>query len=205
LYYWLSLPAQGSLTPGESPPLILYLYGFNHSGSHLVLVLGGGAALQIKLGRDLPALVVSPQCPSGENWQSADMVERLSKLVDEVVTQYGADPQRVYLTGFSMGGDGAWALGIAHPEQFAALAPVGSWYWKPDRVCALKETPVWVFQGEKDEIVAPRFAQDMVSALEKCGGNVKLTLFPKAGHEETSTLAYGMDELYTWSLDQVRR
>jgi predicted peptidase len=107
----------------------------------------------------------------------------------------------VFLTGFSMGGDGVWALGIAHPEQFAALAPVGSWYWKPDLACALKDMPVWVFQGEVDEIVAPRFAQDMVRALEKCGGTVQLTLFPKAGHEESSMLAYGTDELYTWFLD----
>jgi predicted peptidase len=183
--------------------MIVYLHGFNHSGSDLDLLLNGGLPLQIEDGRRLPALVISPQCPFGENWQSPEMVERLGRLVNELIALYGADPARVYLTGFSMGGDGVWALGIAHPELFAALAPVGSWYLDLEGVCALKDMPVWVFQGEQDAIVSPQFSKQMNEALAACGGDVRLELFPAAGHGESSTLAYGMDELYEWLLGQA--
>jgi len=200
LKYWLYLPPAG--TENEKPPLLVYLHGFSHSGSDLNRLLAGGLPAQIENGRSLPMIVVSPQCPVGENWQYGAMVDRLSQFFSEMVTQYGADPRRVSLTGFSMGGDGVWALGIAHPEQFTALAPVASWYRKEEIVCALKDVPVWDLQGEQDRIALPAYAKKMTAALEHCGGNVKLTLFPDADHEGSSRQAYGMDELYSWFLEK---
>jgi predicted peptidase len=202
LHYWLYLPDPVRVPAGQKPPLLVYLHGFNQSGADLDLLLNGGPPLQIENKRTLPMVVVSPQCPSRDNWQNADMVERLSLLVSESVKQYGADPLRVYLTGFSMGGDGVWALGIAHPEQFAALAPVGSWYVNDEKVCDLKDVPVWDFQGNMDQIVDPQYAKRMVADLQRCGGNVKLTLFQGANHEGSSGMTYGMDEFYTWLMDQ---
>ena len=201
LRYWLYLPP--GETQVENLPLLLYLHGFSHSGGQLKLVLSGGPPLEIENGKKLQIAVISPQCPFGENWQSQEMVERLSQLVSEVVNLFGFDPGRVSLTGFSMGGDGAWALGIAHPKQFKALVPVASWYAKNDHICNFQDTgfaSVWVFQSEKDEVVAPHYAKDLVQALELCGGNVELTLLPNADHAQTSALVYARDDLYTWLL-----
>jgi len=202
LQYWLYLP------PGEAQldqlPLLLYLHGFGHSGSQLKLVLSGGPPLEIENGKELRIAVVSPQCPFGQNWQTEEMIERLSQLVSEVVTQFGFDLERVTLTGFSMGGDGAWALGIAHPEQFKAVVPVASWYAKTENICNLMDISVWVFQSTKDEVVASRFAKDLVRTLELCGGNVKMTLFFDADHTTTSILVYGRDDLYTWLIQVAK-
>jgi len=201
LRYWLYLPA--AQAPREKLPLLVYLHGFSHSGSNLDRLLSGGVPAELESGRELPMVVVSPQCPKGDNWQYAEMVERLSRLVAEVVAGHDLDAQRVYLTGFSMGGDGVWALGLAHPEQFAALAPVASdWGADPQAMCALQGVPVWVFQSEKDQLVSPRHATSVVGALKQCGGEVQLTLFPDAGHEGTSRIAYSMDEMYEWFLEQ---
>ena len=205
LHYWLYLPSPALYPPISNPPLLLYLHGFNHSGSNLNLLLGGGLPYEIENGRSLPMLVVSPQCPSGENWQTENMVSWLSKFTEEATAQFHADPQRVYLTGFSMGGDGVWAVGLAHPGQFSALAPVGSWYSNLANVCNLQDVPVWVFQGDQDEIVSKEFAQKITAALQACGGTVKLTLFPKTSHEGSRNLTYGMDELYLWLLLQARQ
>lgn len=204
-HYWAYWPPQPSGTSVPPLPLLVYLHGFSHTVFDLNLVLAGGVPAEIEKGRKLPMMVISPQCPGGENWQSARMVERLSQFVDEVVAEYRLDPQRVYLTGFSMGGDGVWALGIAHPEQFAALAPVGSWFDDQSAVCVLKDIPVWVFQGEMDEYVSPRYAQGMVAALKQCGGQVNYTLYPGAGHVESSRLAYEEDQFYPWLMEQKRK
>ena len=202
LQYWLYLPPAELRIDGR-PPLLLYLHGFSHSGGALRVVLSGGVPSEIEQGRQLPMIVVSPQCPTGDNWQYVEMVEKLSTLIDEAAQTYKANPSRVYLTGFSMGGDGVWALGIAHAEQFAALVPVGSWYRDTEHVCDLRDVPVWVFQGEADEIVRPTYAKDMVAALTACGGQVDLTLLPGAGHDRSSLLAYRTDELYNWLAAQV--
>jgi len=129
---------------------------------------------------------------------ASEMVARLSRLVTELIGSYNLDPGRVYVTGFSMGGDGTWALGIAHPEQFAALLPVSRWYRKYDLVCALKALPVHVYQSELDEVVPAPIAKKMTADLEVCGGNVQLTLFPEGRHNETCGIAYARDEIYQW-------
>jgi predicted peptidase len=201
LHYWLYLPEHPS---GEKLPMILYLHGFSHSGSDLGKLLRGGPPQEIEAGRAINAVVVSPQCPSGDIWPSAKMVEQLSEFVDELLDLYPVDPQRVTLTGFSMGGDGTWWLGVAHPELFAALAPVASWYLKTGEMCALKDMPIWDFQGEKDTIVNPEIARDRADALETYGGSVKLTFYPDADHEQSSRLAYGTDALYEWLLSKKK-
>lgn len=198
LQYWLNIPD----SPAQDLPVLIYLHGSNRSGSQLGTVLSEGIPYQLEHGRRLPMIVVSPQCPLGDNWQTPAMVERLSHFVDEIVATYHADSKRVYLTGFSMGGDGVWALGIAHPEQFRALAPVASWYSNLDAVCAVQKIPVWVFQSDMDEVVSPHFAADMTSALNRCNGNVMLTRYSSGSHQRSAQVTYQNDALYSWFLDQ---
>ena len=44
-------------------------------------------------------------------------------VLDDVLQRYNVDPKRVYLTGISMGGYGAWDFASRYPEYFAAVAP----------------------------------------------------------------------------------
>ncbi len=71
----------------------------------------------------MPALVVFPQ--ARETWAagSPDSNAALEAL-DDVMTSFATDPQRVILTGLSMGGSGSWELAAAHPERFAAVVPI---------------------------------------------------------------------------------
>lgn len=202
LSYWLYQP-EGLLA--ERLPLIIYLHGFSRSGNQLSLVLQEGIPAEIENGRDLPAVVISPQCPEGQNWQYTVTKRHILELVKEAVAFYPVDPERVILTGFSMGGDGVWAVGLDDPDLFAALAPVGSWYDEMEQICLLKDVPVWVFQGGADEVVNPSFAQQMVAALKACAGNVSLTVLDGARHDESATLTYHNEELYAWMLAQSRK
>lgn len=58
-----------------------------------------------------------------EDWGRIDAIEVLN-LAQQ---QYDTDPQRTYLTGHSMGGHGAWQLGVHYPDRFAAIAPSAGW------------------------------------------------------------------------------
>lgn len=71
-------------------------------------------------GKKFDFILVSPQCPEGEEW-SADA---LGALLDELVERYEVDTRRIYVTGLSMGGYGTWELGITFPDRFAALVPI---------------------------------------------------------------------------------
>ena len=118
LNYLLFLP-EGYESGDKKWPLILFLHGAGESGSDVQRVKATGLPKLLDTKTDLPFVVVSPQSPRG-GWNA----DTLNALLDDVLARYKIDPDRVYLTGLSMGGFGTWELGTAHPERFAAIAPI---------------------------------------------------------------------------------
>ena len=196
--YLVDLPAGYDADPGKRWPLILYLHGGAEKGNDLRLVRESGLAASIAGGRRIPAVVISPQCPWYEYWST----QVLSQLLDDVSAKYHIDPDRIYVTGASMGGDATWDLALAHPERFAALVPIAG-ESDPADAARIKDIPTWAFQGEDDVVVPPKGITDMVNAMRQAGGHPHLTLFPHVGHDSWDK-AYAMDALYTWLLAQKR-
>jgi predicted peptidase len=182
----------------ESWPLMLFLHGAGERGDDLELVKKHGPPKLIDAGKEFPFIVVSPQCPKGKWWEPIELVA----LLDEIGNKYKVDPDRVYVTGLSMGGFGSWRLAAYAPERLAAMAPIcggGETYWTKQFV----RLPVWAFHGAKDTGVPVERSQAMVDALKKNGGDPKLTIYPEAPHDSW-TETYDNPELYTWLLAQKR-
>lgn len=203
LKYWLYLPSNYDPDAARRWPLILFLHGIGERGDDLTMVKKHGPPARLDAGHDLPAIVVSPQCPADMDW--TPLIPTLVALLDHIGDRYLVDESRVYLTGLSMGGRGAWQLAVAHPHRFAALVPIcGSIPNVPgflDKVCVLKSTPIWVFHGALDQVVPVENSHKLVAALEHCGGNVRLTIYPQLEHDSWTT-AYGDPELYRWLFEQ---
>ncbi len=201
LDYLLYLPDGYGADPQQQWPLILFLHGAGQRGDHIDQVASLGLPSLLNTRLKLPALVVSPQLPSGAYWN--DYTGALEELLDQIMVQYAIDPQRIYVTGFSLGGFGTWALGLNTPDRFAALVPIaGGWDASAGNICTLKSVPVWVLHGANDELVAPSASEEMVKALRACGGNVRFTLLPRTTHEAAATVAYREPGLFDWLLAQ---
>jgi len=148
----------------------------------------------IEEGQQFPFILVSPQCPERSIWDN----KLLIALLDEIESRYNIDKSRLYLTGLSMGGHATWSLAIQYPERFAAIIPVCARGYSQD-VYVLKDVPVWVFHGEKDDIVPISDGKKMVDALEREGGNIRFTIYPEANHDAW-TETYNNPEIYEWLL-----
>lgn len=197
LDYLVYLPVAYYRSPRHWP-LILYLHGAGDMGRGLDRVRTGGLPRRLEAGAPLPSLIVAPYCSRGA-WDLA----ALNALLDEVLDRYPVDADRVYLTGLSMGGYGTWALAAAHPERFAAIAPIcggGDPSWA-DR---LRGVPTWAFHGADDRVVQPEESRRMVAALERAGGDARLTIYPRIGHDSW-TPTYADPRLYAWFLGHRRR
>jgi acetyl esterase/lipase len=74
------------------------------------------------------AYVVAPtnRRPFGFDWQDWGRRDAL-EVLDLALKTYPIDPDRIMLTGHSMGGHGTWAVGVQHHDRFAALAPSAGW------------------------------------------------------------------------------
>jgi predicted peptidase len=127
----------------------------------------------------------------------------LMNFTNYLLSAYSVDKNRVYLTGLSMGGQGTWSFGTAHPDIFAALLPICG-RTEPEKAEALKEMPIWVFHGAKDDVISIKYSEDMVNALKKYDAPIKFTIYPEAGHDSW-TQTYSNQEVYDWLMKQSRK
>jgi predicted peptidase len=199
LQYLLYLPRK--FRTKKRWPLVLFLHGAGERGSDLSLVKRHGPPKLAEAGKDLPYIVVAPQCPDGRWWN--DQLESLQLLLDEICRRCPVDPDRIYVTGLSMGGYGTWALALSQPDRFAAIAPIcgGS---TPFLAPLIKHVPTWVFHGAKDGVVPITYSREMVESLRAAGGKPKFTVYPDAGHDSW-TAAYADGQFWRWLLRQRRR
>jgi predicted esterase len=195
-------------------PVILFLHGSGERGDDLDELRANGVpklvegkssifvrALHGDARPNVPYpgfILVSPQCPAGEWWSAQQLVD----VLDETARRYRVDPDRIYVTGLSMGGYGAWELASEFPERFAAIAPVCG-AGNPEDAARLKDLPAWIFHGQRDTVVPFQRSQQMADALKKAGGRVRFTAYPDAGHDAW-TATYENPQLYKWLLEQVR-
>ena len=84
-----------------------------------------------------PFIVVMPQVPfSHHHWTDPDMMQMAMAELDASIKEFRGDPQRIYLTGLSLGGYGTWEIAKNWPHKFAAIVPVCGgvfWSYAPDR------------------------------------------------------------------------
>jgi len=194
-------------------PLILFLHGSGAAeyDSEFVLSFGLPAVLELDEEPDnFDFVVVSPQAAPGSAWWEDGQIDVMDELLQEMLDTYLVDPDRVYLTGLSMGGYGSWFLAAAYPERYAAMVSTsGSGFQAivlpPEEfTCRLTEVPTWGLHGEQDVIALYDLIHGVVQDYEElCGTTVEWTAYPDAGHFETYERAYRDPALYDWMLSHT--
>ena len=195
--YLLYLP-EGYNEKKQQWPLMMFLHSAGARGEKPEAIQAEGLPFLLTTGLKIPFIVVAPQCPADEWWDSRWSIETLSALLDDVAEKYNVDARRVYLTGWSMGGAGTWRFASEYPKRFAAIAPICG-RSQLRYVPQLQTTPVWAFHGEKDTIVPISESQKMVDSLKAAGGQARLALLKDVGHEAWRE-AYSDPRLYEWFL-----
>ena len=198
--YLLTLPKGYEADSNQRWPLVIFLHGAGERGDDLSLVTKHGPPKLVAQGKDLGAIVASPQVPAGAVWDP----HLVKALTEDLCTRLRVDRQRLYLTGISMGGFGTWETALQFPETYAAIAPIcggtGVRFLLAERI---KHLPVWIFHGALDTVVEPAHSQKMYDALKKIGSNARLTLYPDAKHDSW-TVTYDDPAFWEWLMAQKR-
>ena len=175
----------------EDPP------GFNFSPCDGVAPWGGSCAMQLQHDRNhaSPAFCTTP--------------DEIHDFITYAVAHYNIDPSRVYLTGLSCGGFGAWEYVAKYGDaQVAAAVPIsadGRPAWATAG-CALGDVPLWAFHGALDDVINPAGSIDTITNLGACPGvaadRAKLTVYPDFFHEGWDQTYSGElgDDIYAWML-----
>jgi predicted peptidase len=208
-------------TPNRKWPIILALHGAGERGDDGLLQTDVGIGTAIRSNRGaFEAVVVMPQCAKNLWWTLPPMDELAMKALIEATREFHGDPQRMYLTGLSMGGFGVWHLAQKYRGKFAALVVICGGIRpsaaaqkanpdlakitppdSPETYLAAAERvgkiPVWIFHGADDTIVPVTESQRMTAAMKQIGAEVHYTEYPGVGHASWNK-AYDEPKLFPW-------
>lgn len=202
--------------PVSKYPLVIFLHGSGERGDDNEAQLKWGvqsfaSSQNMKMH---PAIVIAPQCPKDMVWGNysydnmslqptpTKTMELLIELIKETIQKLPVDPNRVYITGLSLGGFGTFDAISRYPDLFAAAVPVcGGGDVK--RATSIAHIPMWIFHGALDGSVTPDLSQNMVRALTEAGGHPGYTQYPKTGHFSWIA-AYDDDMMMDWLFSQQK-
>ncbi len=176
-------------------PLIVFLHGRDERGDDgwMATTVGLGPAVRQSPER-FRGVVLFPQCPVHCWWDG--VFRHLDAIITATEATYAVDPQRIVLTGISMGGYGTWRYGASRAKRFAALMPICGG-GDPADAPLLARFPIWAFHGADDPVVPPAASRSMVAAVRSAGGNVTYTEYLKVAHD-CWTRTYQSPEVIHW-------
>ena len=185
----------------EDLPLLIYLHGAGERGKNIENLSRHGVAKLLSEGKEIPAVVLCPQCPEWCVWDN--IVSDVKALIDEVAERFEIKKDRICITGSSMGGFGTWMMGLTYNNFFSGIAPVsgGGMSWRTPN---LKTTPVLATHGTDDDLVPITYSELMTDAVNKAGGNARLIKLSGQGHNDAINYAYEHTEVIEWLLSQRR-
>lgn len=215
------LPAD--YTPDRPWPMIVNLHGYNADNPPYVRWWSVEERHDLHADRQ-NVIVIYPMGRYNTSYRGigdADVV----KCIALAKQRFSVDEDRVYLTGYSMGGGGVWHVGTRHPDLFAALGPYyGGWDYHVEmdedalqrltprersvmerqgsfsQAEQLLNLPVWVLHGDADPLVNPDQSRYAVRMLQRWGYDVRYREVPGGIHGDIG----GEDELYAWFLAHRR-
>lgn len=201
--YLLYTPKDYSKTT-KKYPLVIYLHGGGQKGNDLNKLKTYGLPYLVEKGENFDFIIASPQCPDNKYWSTENWFEN---LYAELSAKYRIDNSRIYITGISMGGYGAFITALDFPNTFAAIVPLCGGVNDSDlnRLCSLNKTPIWTFHGTADDKISISETERVVKALESCKGkkNIKFTRLENEGHG-IEYLYETKPEIYQWMLNQKK-
>ena len=181
-------------------PLLIYLHGKGNDVLSKKALGFANACSKPENYKDRPCLIYAPQCPDENGWSGATGAN-LMKTLKDLIKHLPVDEDRLYVVGYSMGGYGTFALLNENPKMFAAGIPIAGGA-QVGVAKNLRRIPIWIWHGEKDDVVPPDQSRAIAKALGKVK-TAKYTEVPGGTHGIGGEVEKNA-EVHTWLFAQSR-
>ena len=209
--------------PNKQYPVHLFLHGSGERGkdNSSQLTHGGSLFLKKENREKYNSWVIFPQCSKNDRWPSisSDLWDQVFenkikkpnkslglviRLMDEFIEKKDVDNQRIYLSGLSMGGMGAFEILYRRPDMFAAATPICSNGITQLAKLFANKVPVWIFHGSDDKVVSPKYSLEMARAIIESGGSPKMTLYSNVDHNSWDK-AFAEKDFLKWIHSKTKK
>lgn len=205
-------------------PLVVFLHGAGERGVDNQKQLIHGKQFFIDNFYSInEAIVIAPQCAEGSYWANVTrhqigndvsfifghtdaatpQMNTLVSLVDYWIESGKVNLNQVYLGGLSMGGMGTFELLWRMPNTFAAAFPIcgGADLKKSDKYA--KNTALWIFHGDKDNVVPVENSREAYKMLKSLGCDVEYTEYEGVNHGSWNN-AFQEKDLAPWLFNHTK-
>lgn len=106
---------------------------------------------QIRLYEPAEGIYVAPRAPTDKwnMWHQEHIDPMFARLIENMVALKGVDPNKVYLMGYSAGGDGVWQVAPRMADHYAAAAMMAG-HPNEASLLGLRNLPFAIFMGAND-------------------------------------------------------
>lgn len=151
-----------------------------------------------------PGFALFPQSQNGWTGNEAQDVIRIIRLL---VKKYNIDPDRIYLSGLSYGGHGAFEALKRAPWMFAAgilMSPIDDGFITNTKMeSSTAHVPLWIFQGGLDNNPYPAETKNYIKKFRDAGAEVRYSEFPEVGHTVWNN-AFKEPDYFSWLLQHSK-
>lgn len=196
MLYAISIPED--YDPDEPRPLVLAL----HPGGERFRYYGSAFMQQIvrPAVAELDAIVVAPDCPT-RAWTDPFAERAVISLLGRLLDELAIDRRRILVTGFSLGGRGAWFMAARHPDLFTAAIPMAA-STGDEPLDALGAVPTYVIQSRDDEVVPFAPAEQTARKLQEAGRPVRFEALRGLRHYEMDRYVDSLRRAVRWVASQ---
>lgn len=176
---------------GEAPADGRSLYISMHGGGSAAPAVNDGQwQNQIRLYQPEEGIYLAPRAATDtwNLWHEAHIDPMFQRIIENMVVLHGVNPNKVYLNGFSAGGDGTYQLAPRMADRFAAAAMMAGHpnETKPD---GLMNLPFFIQCGGQDSAyernkIAAQWGKSLEELAKKFPGfyKNKTIIYPQYGH-----------------------
>ncbi len=211
LRYLLFKPQSDS---GRRAPLLVYFPGSGEVGDDLMRQFRHTGIFSIVTSADFqsrhPCYLLAISLPTGTRTLVDGLPGRpsaMQELVMGAVRTVAAassgpavDMNRLYVTGFSFGGECTYGLALSYPGVFAAAMPVASFPPPPQYISPRHPGAWWHIYNAGDYSVhgiSPAMLTPFVKRVESLGGEFRTGTYPRDGHNAWSA-AWQEQSAWNW-------
>jgi len=145
---------------------------------------------QIRLYAPAEGIVVAPRAPTNtwNLWHQGHIDDLFQRLIENMIAVRGVNPNKIYLMGYSAGGDGVYQLAPRMADRFAAASMMAG-HPNDASPLGLRNLPFMIFMGGKDAAYKRnKIAAEWGGKLEKLragdsdGFLHRVTIYKELGH-----------------------
>jgi len=199
--YWLYVPEGAT----DNMPLIIFLHGYDENGNDYskgtkkAITWGPGNEIRTH-GYKFNAIILMPQCPSGNCWSSYE--GSMMELANKLVSDYKINKNKISISGFSYGGGGSLIFVKNNPNYFSAAVPIGC---NCDGYASyFKNVAVWAHAGDGYKSSMKSF----VNQINNMGGNAKFSGSSRGHNIIDNRYSIFRDsefDLINWMISQTKK